>query len=361
VRILSRYLAREFLASSGAVLAGLVVTWLAGDSLRRLDELGESTSEGLARIALASMDVLPFGIPLACIGGAIWTLSRAMRHREITAIRAGGIPLRRALVPVLASATLVALLLGLLTDRVVVPSRAALSDAPDQSRAEREARPRWLLGRYWWVRGRSMFSAGHFDPGQSTARDVSVLRLDESNRVAERIEAESAVNIDGALWEFRQVRIHSFPANAEVEYRESVVMRVDLGLSSGDLARAQRPPDQLSLHKLVRAIRELGEQGPEAPELARLRTALHGRLLEPIAVVILVLFAIPLGIGDVERGDSLPRALLLSLLWAMGFWLCWTLAVLLGQSGTVPAFAPVWLVTVAALVLGLWRYARIKE
>jgi lipopolysaccharide export LptBFGC system permease protein LptF len=74
-----------------------------------------------------------------------------------------------------------------------------------------------------------------------------------------------------------------------------------------------------------------------------------------------VLLAIPFATGDSGRGDSLPRALLRSLLAAFAFWLCWTLALLAARSGTLPAPLPVWGVTLGALALGFWRYRQIPE
>ena len=62
-----------------------------------------------------------------------------------------------------------------------------------------------------------------------------------------------------------------------------------------------------------------------------------------------------------ERDDSLPRTLLRSLLFALGFWLCWTLAVFAARLPGVPPYAPTWGIAFAALALGAWRYRRITE
>ena len=99
MRIVSRHLLFEFLTSSAAVLLALLVTWTAGDSLRHLDELSHSWQAGLQQLVLGAIEVVPFGVPLACVVGAVWTLTRAARHRELTAIRAGGIPLKRSGAP----------------------------------------------------------------------------------------------------------------------------------------------------------------------------------------------------------------------------------------------------------------------
>ena len=80
-----------------------------------------------------------------------------------------------------------------------------------------------------------------------------------------------------------------------------------------------------------------------------------------MAVLILVLLAIPFAIGDVERGDSLPRALLASIGCAGAYWTFWTAGQLTGQSGLLPAFAPIWGVTLVALGIGVYRYRQITE
>jgi lipopolysaccharide export LptBFGC system permease protein LptF len=84
-------------------------------------------------------------------------------------------------------------------------------------------------------------------------------------------------------------------------------------------------------------------------------------VLEPVAILVLVLLAIPLGVGDVERGDSLPRALLQALAWTLGFWLAWAAAIFVAQQAVVPPFVPLWGVSVVALGIGVFRYRRIKE
>jgi lipopolysaccharide export LptBFGC system permease protein LptF len=359
VRILSRYLLREFLGSSGAVLLALLLTWIAGDGLRRLDELGESWPAGLARIGLDALEVLPFAVPIACIAGAVWTLSRAVRHREIAAIRAGGIPLRRALLPLVAGSAALALVLGVFEDRILIPSRIALTEHLAASEGARERRPHLIADRYWYAGPSSVFSAGAYDRKARALRDVSVFRYSPERGFFERIDAAEAVNVERDIWEFRDARIREFSPRGAFGQRQALALRADLGLSGVDLEQARGPAHLLSLHRLVRALREFeGDLAERAP----LQAALHTRLLQPLAVVILVLLAIPHAAGDVERGDSLPRALLLSIGWALAFWVSWLSATQLSQHMTaLPAFAPLWTVSLGALGLGVWRYRQIVE
>jgi lipopolysaccharide export LptBFGC system permease protein LptF len=352
VRIVSLYLVREFATSSAGVLAGLLVTWLAADSLRRIGDFAREGIQAARQLALIATEILPYAIPIACLAGTVWTLSRAVRNRELIALRSGGIPLRRALAPLLVAAGVVSVGLGIFVDRVLIPARIALQ----RGDASEPGHPRELAGRYWKAHPPFVFSAARYDARASALLDVVIFKLDEAGGIEERIDADQAVNVTGRVWELRNARVRSFAGEGGIGSARHADLKLDLGVEGKAYERARTPADQLSLHRLARAFRNAE---PEAR--AALAAAFHGRLLEPLSTLILVLFAIPFGVRDVERGDSLPRALLRALLVALGFWLSWTLAVFASRISGVPPFAPVWALVIGALLLGSWRYRQITE
>jgi lipopolysaccharide export LptBFGC system permease protein LptF len=352
VRIVSRYLVREFATSSAGVLAGLLVTWLAGDSLRRIGDFAREWRQALRQLGLISTEILPYAVPIACLAGTVWTLSRAVRNRELVALRSGGIPLRRALAPLLVAAGVVSAGLGLFVDRVLIPARIAL----ERGDASEPGRPRELAGRYWKAHPPFVFSAARYDTRTHALLDVVIFKLDEAGRVAERIDAEQAINLEGNVWELRNARIRNFSDAGGIGTARHEDLRLDLGVEGRAYERARTPAGQLSLHRMARALRT-----SEPETRPALSAAFHGRVLEPLSTLILVLFAIPLGVRDVERGDSLPRALLRALGFALAFWLSWTLAVFASRLPGVPPFVPTWALVIGALLLGSWRYREITE
>lgn len=352
MRIVSLYFVREFAASSVGVLTGLLVTWLAADSLRRIGDFARDGRAAIRDLALISTEILPYAVPLACLAGTVWTLSRAVRNRELVALRSGGIPLRRALAPLLVAAAAVSLGTSLFVDRVLIPARIALA----RQDTSEPGRPRELAGRYWKAHPPFVFSAARYEPDAHALFDVVIFKLDEAGRVAERIDAEQAVNLAGNAWELRNASVRSFSPLGPIGAARHADLQLDLGVEGKAYERARTPASQLSLHRLARGMRQVDPEARSA-----LAAAFHGRLLEPLSTLILVLFAIPLGARDVERGDSLPRALLRALVVALGFWLCWTLAVFASRLASVPAFAPTWALAIAALSLGAWRYRTITE
>ncbi len=357
VRIISRYLLRDFAGTSAAVLFGLLVMWAAADILLHVDELAGNLGRGLRDAALRGFPVLPVAVPISCVVGAVLCLARAARNSELAAIRTGGIRLQSALVPILLACALVAIGLAFLEDRVLLPARAVLEHGRDQDGSERVRTPERRLDRWWFASGASIFSAASYDRKERVLRDVTVFRFDDTRAIRERIDAKSAANLVGDTWEIREANVLEFSAGGGIGRRSAIALRLDLGISSREMERASRQPGWMTLHQLARQIRK---SAGDAAEVTKLELAFHSRLAQNFSVLIVVLLALPFAAGD-ARGESLPRALLLSLLAAAGFWLAWTLAVLLGGGGAVPPAIPIWGVTLAALAFGYLRFRTIPE
>jgi lipopolysaccharide export system permease protein len=357
VSTVSRYLAREFSLASGTIFLAIVVTWISADSLIHIDRVAKGSGAALRDVLLRSLDIVPLGIPTACVLGAVWSLTRAVRFREITAIRAGGIPLRMALVPLLLLTLAIAGALGVVQDRVLVPARLSLIES-DSEGASRNNRPRQIAGRWWYAAGSSILSAESYLRETRELHDVSVFELDDARKIRRRIDAEVAVHREGSVWEFRDARVREFTGASGLRERVADSLELDLGLTGAAIEHATPPIEATDLPGLARRIRD---QADNASNRAALQAAFHARLAQPLAVVVLVLLALPFAIGDAERGDSLPRALLGALA-AMGvFWFCWTLALLAARSGVLPSAIPVWGALAAFLGLGIWRFGRLRE
>jgi lipopolysaccharide export system permease protein len=348
----------EFVLTTTAVFLGLATMWLSADMLLHVDDLAGQLTQGMREVALRGFLVLPIMLPLAGLAGAVLCLSRAVRNREITAIRTGGIRLQAALAPLLVVCALAAFGVGMLEDRVLVPWRASLEQGRTDPNNGHARPPERLLGRWWFASGTSVFSASSYDQEARTLREVTVFLFDEDRAIRTRIDAREAKSVDGDTWEIRDARTLEFSPDEGISRRDAPAMRLDLGITSGEMGRAADTAAFTSLHQLARQIRK---SAGDAAERAKLELAFHGRLAQPFGLLIVVLLAIPFATGDSVRGDSLPRSLLRSLLAAAAFWLCWTLALLVARSGAVPPPVAVWGVTLGALAVGYWRYRQIPE
>ena len=357
MRLISRYLLRQFLLTSAAFFFGLILTWLAADSVLHLDDFEKDITGGLDPL-LRVLEVIPFALPLSCLVGAVVSLSRAVRFREITAIRCGGIPLQRALIPILVVALALGGLLALFEDRVTVPIRRFALNVTQEFHAGQIGSLERFNDRFWYSNGSSVFIASKYNPQTQTLSDVTVLDFDHARRIERRIDASAAELVDGTLWDFKDATVRGFGTGNELTRETSTHLRLDLGVSGKRLSGVEQPAETITLRRLNRAARR---HAADLELAAALGAVLHSRIAQPLSILILVLFAIPFAIRDAERGDSLPRALLASLGAAALFFAAFTGAVLVARSGYLPPAFPVWGTVLAALGIGGWRFRAISE
>jgi lipopolysaccharide export system permease protein len=98
MRLLDRYLLREFLVPLGYCLGGFLVFWLTFDVLSELDSFQESQLrlwEIVRYYEAKTPDFLVIVMPVALLLALLYAMTNHARHNEITAIRAAGLSLWR--------------------------------------------------------------------------------------------------------------------------------------------------------------------------------------------------------------------------------------------------------------------------
>jgi lipopolysaccharide export system permease protein len=358
VRIVSRYLLRQFLTATAMILSGLFVTWMTAEVVLHLDRFRSDPGDAWKLTFFRTLEIVPLGVPLACLTGAVWSLTRATRFLELTAIRCGGIPLRRVLAPILVAALLLGGAVAFFEDRVLVPVREVLPGIEEVEGSREKRATLFANGRWWFATGPSLFAARAFDPETMRLQNVTVFELDEQRRAVRRIDADEARFLHDKTWALERARILEFGDTEAPVLREEPRVELALGVSGGQLNRAAPSPDHFSVHALARWIRKWSGS---AARLATFEAEFHARIARPFAVVIFVLFALGLSVVEAERRDTLGRALVRSLIAATLYWTAWTAALVAAGSGRIPPALPVWSVTALFLALGAVRFQRIPE
>ncbi len=342
------------------VLSGLILVWVAADTLLHIEDFQSGAWTALRNALLRSLELLPLGVPTACGIGVIFSLSRATRHLEITALRCGGIRLRKALVPILILSVLIAVGQAFFQDRVLIPAKLQVAGAEEP---EEEERPRMVGDRWWYVSDEWMFSASDFDARDRRLVDVTVFRFDAEHAVDRRLDAEGALYLGEGQWRFFNVLDQSFSDDGLRDLRrfEKLALNLGVDLTSAVLrdATGRAMPEFMTVNGLAEAAAEASR--PD--EIRTLESSYHARLALPLSVVILVLLMLPEGLLGNDRDDaSLPKALLRALALMTAFWAIWTLARLASQRpiGPTPAL-PIWGTMLALLAYASWRFRLIKE
>ncbi|MBM3774130.1 MAG: YjgP/YjgQ family permease, partial [Acidobacteria bacterium] len=364
---LSRYVFREILFSTllGAVLATFVIF------LQRLGKLFELLVGNSARpevvlqlFALAVPPLLPLTIPFGLLVGILIGLGRLSSDGEITAMRAAGVPARRAALPVMVlalGATAVAAVCSLTlypwstreTYRIANQLLAAQLTAEIQPRVFEEQFPNTILyvgdvrpgNVALW---RNVFMADITPPEQ---RSSGLQQKAEGPLVT---VARQAI----AVPDPPNNRIQLHLVDASTHEVDKAAEAYDTSFAEGDVALTAAPPAARQAPR----FREM-DTGQLRRHAAggdvEARIELHRRFALPVACLVLALVGFPLGVSSRRGGKSAGYVTAIFLAF-----FCYHLSFLsligLAKQGALPVEVAAWAPNAAFAIAGLLLLLRLE-
>jgi lipopolysaccharide export system permease protein len=368
---LDRYVWSTYLASLATAFLMILGMFLIVDMAERMGDLMR-TVDGVRpslwtvgryyviRLPFIYLEVAPFVTLIA----ALFTVSKLMRHNEVTAMLAAGISAQRVLRPILVAAVLLAMGMFFLRENVVEhwgAERIRLEEWLRDRREEHSLNEVFLRDRTAGVPVRAgVFHAGI--PGESKPR---LENLEVVLRVGQRW-----INIEAPLAEFEPA------ADSGRGSEESGQWRLTRGIRE-DVDRLEDPPENVEIleglsftpwdvevaHKGVERPLELSFSEVQAlidrdPDNAQLRTLQACLLAFPAANVVLLLVGLPFLLRQSRsRGaEGVAAGFLLCVFYFGADFVTRTL----GMQGALSPLLAAWLPIVGfgSLGLVLWGSAR---
>ncbi len=208
LRLIDRYLFIALLRGGGPVLLGLLGLFGFIELAEQLEDVGKGTFSSLDALRIVAFSLPRIGIdvlPVTCLIGTVTGLSALANQSEITAMRAGGLAIRRLTRPLL-------LLLGVIIASVVATQQYVI---PDFERRAAELRARTLAStsiqgsEYWTRSGSSLVRVGDVRYG-TVPLDIEIYELDARGDVLQLMQAASADVIGTNEWLLRDIIVIGF-------------------------------------------------------------------------------------------------------------------------------------------------------
>ncbi len=334
-----RYIIRAIFSLTGIVGLGLVTLYSFISFITEIDQGDKSM--GVLSIFKITVLTMPAGLyvlmPLVAMLGTLLGIGQMAAQSELTALRAAGYSNMR-----IGGAALVAgLLLGLLAvvlGESLAPAgqqaaervKVAASSGGEVDRGVR-SKPLWLRdgGNIYFIR--SLQSRDRF-------ADAEIYRFNDELQLGSILSVEKARHLDG-LWHLSGVVETQFEDDA-VRVDELGEMDWHSGLDPEVLELYVLEADTVSAAGLLRLARYLESNGLDATDQ---RLELWRKIIAPITVMAMVLFAVPFVFGP-TRGGGAGQQLLIGVLVGVGFHLLnevsANLGVLYGWTAPVAAGLP---------------------
>lgn len=351
---LTRYLVAHILGFTAIVGLALVAIYTFISFVAEMDETGQG-GFGVAELLYYSLMMMPAGLytlmPIIALLGTLMGLGALASQNELTAMRAAGFTLLR-----LGQATLVAgLLLGglaLLLGDVLAPAGTA---AAQRYKSEaRSGEPAGLATRPIWLRdGDDVVHIGRL-LSENEAENLELYQLTPGLGLYGLLRADRAEFRDQRWW------LHGVSRTRFTEDRIEADRVADLqweGQLTPEVLRLfVLEAGSLNTPGLMRLIGYLDANGLDAGSY---RLSLWRKLMAPLTVMTMMLFAVPFVLGS-QRGSGAGQRLLTGILVGLAFYVVNEVSASLGQLYGWPPLAAAGLPTAVLALLALVRLQRAR-
>lgn len=351
MRILDRYLLREFSSYLALGLFGFVAILLVVEMFQRIDVfLDEHTAPLLVAryMAYQAPEKIVQILPVAVLLATFLALGQLNKFGELAAMRSAGLSLMRILAPVFAFA--VALTIGVFAfNEFVVPAanqardRTLRQDIEGVRHEEQTERAdvtylgeggRIFLMRLYLIRERRM-------------HEVSLQEF-RANQLYRRIDAAEG-SWDGGHWVFTSGIVRTFDEGAESARPFDRMTVTGIRERPEDFAREERSPAQMSWAELRRYVMRLRASGAR---VAGHLVDLHLKLALPLVNLIVVM--IGGAVATRLRSQSAALGFGLSIAIAIAYYAFVRLGQAFGHTGGLPPYVAAWSGNAVFGLVGAW-------
>lgn len=341
---LDRYIVLAVFGLTAVVALGLVALYSFISFITEVDQGSDRMSVGqIFQITLLLVpSALYILMPLVAMLGTLLGIGQLAAQSELTAMRAAGYSNLR----IGRSAMIAGLLLGLIAvglGETLAPAGERAADSiKSGSRSMSATKPVWLRDGYNLFHIRSLVSEDHF-------ADADVYRFGDSLEMLAMLHVDQAYHVKGG-WRFENIRRTEFTTAGTTRVETLQSLDWTSGLTPEVLRLYVLEADTVSAGGLMRLVQYLDENGLDATEQ---RLQLWRKLIAPVTVMAMVMFAVPFVFGP-TRGGGAGQRLLIGVLVGVSFHLfnevSANLGALYGWSAPFSAGLPTALLMLAATV-----------
>ena len=354
MRLLDRYVIRNFVQVYFYCIAGFISIWLifdVSDNISSFIDNHISVSLVVRYYATQIPQVLIILLPVALLLSLLFALGRISRANEIVSMLTAGVSLPRVLLPLIG--------IGLLTVAVTMALNYSLAPHAELARksflSEAQSRPaRNIQGQVFRNRSdlRTWFIQ-NFRLGDNLFNNVQVLQQDANdNIVMGYVAARAYYRPETKTWDLENVRLAYYDAAGNMtkeEFRPTLTIE-HWSETPFRLSSANVQAEFLSVPELREYLHFNSDFPPTL--LAPFRTHFQYRLALPWTCLVVVCIAAPLGIGYSRRGVLSSVAAAVILVFSNNFLVHLFLA--LGEGDRVSAWIAAWTPNILFAGIGLY-------
>ncbi|MEO5935976.1 MAG: LPS export ABC transporter permease LptF [Terriglobales bacterium] len=341
--ILDNYILKDFISYLAMILASFVTLMmvftffeLLGDIIRNRVPL-ITVGEYMLNVAPSMIYLMA---PLSVLVAVLVTFGLLQRTNELTAMKATGVSIYRAVAPVLVVAAVVSVSLFFF-EQFYLPSANTRQEAIRNGIKNKPAQTSMRPDRKWiFAQQNSIYYYEHFDPDRNEFAGFSAFHFEpKSIQIAGRTYAKRAHWEEGLnKWVFEKGWKREIQRDAVLDHRTyDVATFANVVEAPAYFKKDVRQSTEMNYRELSTYINDLQQSGFD---VVRLRVQLHKKFAFPMIAFVMALLAIPFSLSAGKRGTLTGVGVALGL--AVAYWVTSGLFEALGNVNQLPAALAAW-------------------
>lgn len=350
MRILERYVIKDYVCAFIFCITLLIVIGVIGDILGFLDEIFKNNIP-LASILAFYFHLAPFAfvnmVPFACLLAAVYVFNSLSKNHEITAVVASGVSLWKLLRPVLFVTFILCLITFIVNDKFVPQTMEKANQIRQEKLEVGGGEDRFgVKDIAIYGKGDQIIFAKAFTPKDNVLSNLIIHRQDAvEHDVTEKISARSAKWIpDKKIWMGEDVIVFKVDSKGNFDGDPEVYKERPISIpeTPEDFRKHQWDPRFMSYKQLKEYIK-IFKMGSKLT-IRRLLVDLNYKLAFPFTALITVLIGVPFSIetGRASALMGMARGIAFGILYLPVVAVC----LALGKGGYLPPFISAWLAIV---------------
>ena len=288
------------------------------------------------------------GLPLIMLVATVFLFVTLTRQRELDALKAAGMSLYRACVPILLIAFLMSVG-ALVFQETALPLIATKAEEVDRVKI-RGFPPRHLQqqGQMWYRSSdRRFLKIGLLDPVARSLDSLIVLDLTPDFRLIDRLDVRRAQWVSGG-WEMWGGIARQIGPSQQVQSRSFDHRVMELPEHIDDFIRVQKLPDAMSFLELRAYVAKLRDGGHQVETYL---VQLYSKLSFPLVHLIMALVAIPFALAAPRSGGR-AVGIGVAIVVAVAYWLVHSVALAFARADLLPPALAAWSANIIFTGLG---------
>jgi lipopolysaccharide export system permease protein len=352
--ILDRYLARGFVKIFFVSLLCITALYLIVDFFDRISVFLD-TDTPLSTIARYFFYKAPLLVSrvvgFATLFSTLFCLGMLARTQEITAMRAGGLSLRRLALP-LFLVSLVICLLSFSWNEGLVPIFEHRAQTIYKTEVKNKQQKSLFGSHDIWIRGANSFvNVDTFDAKSRALHGVTVFLLNRDFSLRGMIEIPTA-HWNGKEWKNEGATEWRILADGQMAKHDAVGAPPIIETPQ-DFELLARDPEEFTFFDLRKLIGDMKSKGLDATAY---EVDLQFKLALPVISPLMVLLAVPFAVKR-HLGSGMALSFGVAMLIGFGYWVLSAFCLSLGHSGALPVGIAAWLPNAVFALIGLFFFS----